>query len=345
MMHTCSTFYNIVPTACVSELTFTSSIQFQRAVSTFREIRVLRCDPYPVVMLDVYGSASLPTPTTRIHQLCLAGCRMTHAFSSVLCDMLCTHSAETLSRIDCSTRDRSWEVRTLPDWGYVGRLDTARILASCPLVTSINMGYNHIGPLDAMQVFREVGSHPSVTQLDMSVNHIGSYGIHGLANALRPTNTRVMHVNVYGNHIGPDGCRVLVDALQTNTSVTHLHIGCNGILPEGARCIYEVLSTNMTLTYLDMSCNRIGPDGGTSIARALQTNRSLTYLNISMNGITDAGATSIAEALRHNMTITHLYIGTNTMVTGQGALQLTMALEQSKTLVHLDMCTVPIRTQ
>jgi len=149
----------------------------------------------------------------------------------------------------------------------------------------------------------------SLTSLEIGYNEIGPEGGVAIAEALK-VNCSLTSLYLATNQLGPEGGVAVAKALRVNNSLTNLDLRNIGLGNRGATAIAEALKVNVSLTSINLRANDIGigigTDGGVIIAEALKVNRSLTSLYISSNNIGPEGGKAVAEALGVNYSLKKL---------------------------------------
>eukprot|EP00941_MAST-03F_sp_MAST-3F-sp1_P005694 g5694.t1 len=112
--------------------------------------------------------------------------------------------------------------------------------------------------------------------------------------------TTLEKLDLYANHMWPEGAVKFADGLKENVGLTHLQIRLNQIGDEGCVAIAEALKTNQSLKYLDLYGNGIGESGVIALASALRVNRTLQTLHLRGNQLGDTGAIALAKGISEN---------------------------------------------
>ncbi|MBC8103038.1 MAG: ribonuclease inhibitor [Cytophagales bacterium] len=135
--------------------------------------------------------------------------------------------------------------------------------------------------------------------------------------------------------LGPDGCRIVTEALTRNTRVRSLLLGTDGIGDSGADDVARLVAENPALEILYLGCNRISSAGTARLCEVLTTNRSVTGLWLKRNPIGPEGAAAVAAMLRTNRTLRTLDL-VNTQIGADGlAAILDALLHQNRTVERL----------
>ena len=158
-----------------------------------------------------------------------------------------------------------------------------------------------------------------------------------LANAIAK-NTTLKKLYIYNNNIGPEGIKLLADALKKNhTNILQgLYLYDNIIGDEGAKYIAKMLADNKTLQKIGLNDNNISDKGAQSLATSLLENTSLHTIDLGTNSIGDKGAQSIATSLVINTGIQEIYLDDN-KIGDRGAEKLADALEANHNIETLDL--------
>jgi hypothetical protein len=178
-------------------------------------------------------------------------------------------------------------------------------------------------------------SNTTLTSLNLGYNHIGDEGVPALATALM-INKTLTSLNLKGNQIGPAGAQALAAALMNNKTLTSFDLRSNQIRDEGAQALATAIQNNTALKNLNLEGNQIGPEGAEALATALQTNPTLTSLYLGYNHIGDEGVAALAIALENNIALTSLNLWNN-QVGASGLQALACALENNPTLTSINL--------
>lgn len=106
--------------------------------------------------------------------------------------------------------------------------------------------------------------------------------------------------------IGPEGTKLVTQALINNNIINSLMLGADGILNEGAFAVSNLIQHNQTIETVYLGCNLIDGKGANSLANALKVNKSVSGLWLKRNPIGDEGVESLAEMLKFNNQIKSL---------------------------------------
>ncbi|QDV19189.1 Leucine Rich repeats (2 copies) [Gimesia panareensis] len=100
--------------------------------------------------------------------------------------------------------------------------------------------------------------------------------------------------------VGPEGTRLVADAVKENAHTRHLLMGANGMGNAGAQALAELIRENESLQTIYLGCNRIDETGTAALAQAISDSPSIRALWLKRNPIGTAGARQIAEMLKRN---------------------------------------------
>ena len=158
-----------------------------------------------------------------------------------------------------------------------------------------------------------------------------------LANAIAK-NTTLKKLYIYNNNIGPEGIKLLADALKKNNMniLEGLYLYDNIIGDEGAKYIAKMLADNKTLQKIGLNDNNISDKGAQSLATSLLQNTTLHTIDLGTNSIGDKGAQSIATSLVINTGIQEIYLDDN-KIGDRGAEKIADALEANHNIETLDL--------
>ena len=170
-------------------------------------------------------------------------------------------------------------------------------------LTSLNFGYNGIGPVGANAVAAMVAVTGLLTSIKLRGNKLGGEGWGAIFAAICGNkDSKIISMDASSEDIGPAGVKLIAEALRTSVTgvLTSIDLSSNqlcGLNWEG-RGIYTTV-------------------GMTAIADALRVNGLLTSLDLSNNKLcgmanygggtyTAEGITVIADALRVNGSLTEV---------------------------------------
>ncbi|KAK1941537.1 Dynein heavy chain 6 [Phytophthora citrophthora] len=142
---------------------------------------------------------------------------------------------------------------------------------------------------------------------------------------------------------------------QLNTPLIRLCLSKNPLGPEGARLLGNALVTNNTLQFLELdACDLVGSayrpqhDGILALSKGIQSVRSrLHYINIASNALQPEGCRILLGAMSFHKTLTALDISDNMLSLfndKQGYLALSYLLQYSKQLCWLNIADNPLTT-
>jgi len=115
--------------------------------------------------------------------------------------------------------------------------------------------------------------------------------------ALASILSKLIVLDVAGNHLGGAGCAFLSDRLEESTLDT-LKLESNGIGDAGAKALCTALERCKTLQVLEIRRNSVTDEGAKLLAHALERNQTLRHLDLFDNSITDVGAGALLVAVR-----------------------------------------------
>ena len=145
-----------------------------------------------------------------------------------------------------------------------------------PILSRANFVDMRIGDVGAEDIAAslEHGPNTNVVLLDCGQNDISEKGFEVLLPAVGAS--RIRHLWLRGNYMGPQGAAVLADMLAQNETLVEISVGKNQVSSTGAADIASALTENNTLTALWMYSNEIGDDGAAAISDILSQNETLT---------------------------------------------------------------------
>ena len=191
--------------------------------------------------------------------------------------------------------------------GVVGASELATVLRQCPDLTCLNLRGCKIRELGATWLAEVLPECEALARLDLGENDIQNRGMRRIAVALKQASA-LTHLNLESNEISAHGIRKLTGRLHS------------------------------TLTHLNLCGNPIDGAGTYRLAEALEQCPALAYLNLENTELTLLGVDIVARELERYSVLAHLNLSNLGVHFGpQGALMLAAGLEQSPSLVHLDL--------
>ena len=153
-------------------------------------------------------------------------------------------------------------------------------------------------------------------------------------------------LDLRGNNIGAEGCKVLGAALRENGSVETLHLEENEIGSLGAAYVCHVLfgreSGSVALRNIFLDSNYIGDNGALAAATTLEKCGGIVQLSLRDNGIHAKCGSKIAAAALKSDSLTYLDLESN-FLTDEGALQFAIVIEKNAKLKYLNLANNGIR--
>jgi len=228
-------------------------------------------------------------------------------------------------------------------------------------LTKLHLSENGITARGAMDLAKVVASHPSLTSLDLWQNELGDDGASALAEAIggkdslipfaSPNVIKWGHLHVHAtsrNSNTPSSSSSssfpFFSSSSSSSILRHLELGANSITAVGAKKLAECVSVKATLLSLRIPDNNIGDEGVIYIAKALiSPTLSLTSLDIRNNGITSNGCSVLSVSLKTNSSacdsnvgLKHLDIRENA-IGAVGGWSMVEAVGSNNTLLSLRM--------
>ena len=155
-----------------------------------------------------------------------------------------------------------------------------------------------------------MGGCGSLTHLFLPANRVGDAGARALASSLLgpPPHASLRVLDLGSNRIGDDGAAGLQALLRlpapehTPVPLLELRLSENRIGPDGMRLIGDALRDNVQLSTLMLSGNPLGDEGGHALARALVSRKpgrpsALRRLYLGGTDLGDAGGLALLHAL------------------------------------------------
>jgi Ran GTPase-activating protein (RanGAP) involved in mRNA processing and transport len=228
-----------------------------------------------------------------------------------------------------------------------GSFKLMKVLSRSFNLVHIGLSNNDISPEGAASIFRSLLDNQSITSLDLSSqeglhrNRLAAQGCEPLA-VLFKANPVLVHLNLAGTAIGPEGLEYVSKGFKGNQSVLTLNLASNGLYGRTIEPFARaVLGTRLRL--LDLSSNRFAQQGAECIARMLQGGFEgscpLQHLDISKNEISFAGAARIFTALTRNSTLKSMNMEGNPLGSSSTSeLHTFLAENKALTVLNLSGC-------
>lgn len=240
----------------------------------------------------------------------------------------------------------------LEHWSYEVRGESLKTILGAlgqnTCLTILNLNSNNINhltnrkggnPKDASAIANLLAVNTCLTILNLDYNKIGPEGVKLIGEALKKNNnTRLEELTLYQNQIGDEGAEALATLLKEPSSLTVLDIGHNRMSDKGMTPIAKALKTNIQLEELHLYLNQIGNQGTTALAIAVENNPNtqLKVLDLGLNGIQAEGAKAIASMLSRNISLTHLDLFNNE-IGDKGTIVIANALKKNAHLEVLNL--------
>jgi Ran GTPase-activating protein (RanGAP) involved in mRNA processing and transport len=252
----------------------------------------------------------------------------------------------------------------------IGLTHVLQALARRPTLTKLRLHGCPLGHDEARQLGMALFNIPNLLSLGLTDRTLGSAELAELAPALYQ-NTSIKVLDISGNHLEDmESAETLRDILRSNKTITTIDLSDNwfGHTTGAVDCIAEGLGSNSTLMEIHLIYCALG-DGGVSIlAQTLGSrNTTLQKLTLKENSITSTGVGVFLDTMEHGCRITNLDLKGNGLIGNEGAsllarslgnnalpnltrlslsycgigdagiIALLSALEQNKSLLHLDL--------
>lgn len=181
-----------------------------------------------------------------------------------------------------------------------------------------------------------IAKNTTLKKLYLHHNNIGPEGIKLLTDALKKNNTALEALYLYGNNIGDKGAQYIADMLAVNNTIQVICLGNINISTKGAKHLADVLKGNNTLQKLYLTGNNIGADGAKYVADMIAVNKSLQEIGLSNNNIRFEGTKLLVDALKEKDTFRSFNL-TNNNIGDEGAGCIADMLDVHKTLKVIDL--------
>lgn len=172
-------------------------------------------------------------------------------------------------------------------------------------------------------------------RLDLCKQDVGPEGCRLVTDALRHQQ-HIRSLLLGTDAIGDIGAAAVAELVEHNQHLEIVYLGCNHITAAGAESLAAVLEHAQHVTGLWLKRNPIGDDGVRAIAAMLRKNRGLRTLDLVNTGVGKTGLASLIDALRENSTVRRLYLGGNDLDSDDAA-TVAELLGQSSSLEALSL--------
>jgi hypothetical protein len=207
----------------------------------------------------------------------------------------------------------------------------------------LDMSDNNLIDMESAETLRDIlRSNKTITTLDLSYNNFGrtTGAVECIADGLG-SNSTLMEIPLSRCALGNGGVSTLVrDLGSRNTTLQKLTLGNNSITYMGVGVLLETMEqSSQHITVLDLWHNPLGNKGATLLARYLGNNTlpNLTRLSLSVCNIGDDGFIALTSALEQNKSLLHLDLSYNNHGLSERAiLALAESLPDIKVLQRLD---------
>jgi Ran GTPase-activating protein (RanGAP) involved in mRNA processing and transport len=228
-----------------------------------------------------------------------------------------------------------------------GVAELAGVLHQHPSLQGLWLKRNPLGPAGAESLAAMLRHNRTLRILDLVNTDLGPEGMGSIVAALLAGASRVEHLFLCGNRLGPAEAPALAELLRRNTTLRSLYVSVNRLGDDGVAVLAESLRQNQTLRILSLSSNDLGPRGACVLASAVAENTGLRTLALGYepstailgergNHIGDDGAALLAEMLGSNRTMLRLHLERNG-ITRAGVRRLVDALDGNDRLLSLPL--------
>ncbi|XP_065187853.1 leucine-rich repeat-containing protein 34-like [Sycon ciliatum] len=199
--------------------------------------------------------------------------------------------------------------------GGDGGLRLAQMLQRTPSVTSVNVENTYLDMNGLQQVLIALQTNRTTEDINLGRPVLSSQGVgslpHHLGKMLK-SNVVLKELRLPWWSLCCSDMFTICQGLLVNQTLVHLDLVGNKIAPDGAEYLATYLSLNGALKALNLESNRIQDGGTLALARALTTGRSgLEWLNIKFNSIQPEGLKAMARAIRASCALRYVYVWGN----------------------------------
>jgi hypothetical protein len=206
----------------------------------------------------------------------------------------------------------------------------------------LDISGNNLNDMESTEILRDIlRSNKTITTLDLSTNRFGyTTGAVDCIAAGLGDNSTLLEIDLSWCALRDDGISILAQALGSrNTTLQKLALRANSITSTGIGVLLETMQQRSHITDLYLENNTLGNEGAMLLARSLGNNAlpSLTRLSFSYNDIGDDGFSELVSALEQNKSLLHLDLPSNYDVSERAFLALAESLPEIKVLQRVDL--------
>jgi hypothetical protein len=225
-----------------------------------------------------------------------------------------------------------------------GLAELAPALYQNTSIKVLDMSGNRLSDMESAGILRDIlRSNKTITTLDLSGNRFGQ--TIGAADCIAEglgSNSTLMETHLTYCALGNGGVSALArNLVSRNTTLHKLTLKYNFITSTGVGVLLETMEQrSQHITVLDLGHNSIRNEGATLLARSLQNNTLSNLTRLSLIGcrIGDDGFMALVSALEQNKSLLHLDLSYNLDVNERAFLALAESLPGIKMLQRIDLC-------
>jgi hypothetical protein len=231
----------------------------------------------------------------------------------------------------------------------VGLAELAPALYHNTSIKVLDISWNNLNNnMGSAEILRDIlRRNKTLTTLDLYGTCVGGTtgAIESIADGLG-SNSTLLKIVISSCALRDTGVSILAQTLSSrNTTLQKLTLKQNSMTSTGVGVLLETMEHNSShITDLDLDSNHIGNEGASLIARTLGSNSlpNLTRLSLSYCDIGDDGFSELVSALEQNKSLLHLDLGHGTQSFSERAfIALAESLPEIKVLQRVDFewCT------
>jgi Ran GTPase-activating protein (RanGAP) involved in mRNA processing and transport len=303
---------------------------------------VLLSDTSKITELDTHSLYGGPPMTGLTHVLKALGRRPTLTKLRLHGFPLGHDEARQLGMVLRNTPSLQTLVLTEITLGSVGLAELAPALYRNTSIKVLDMSDNYFNSMEAAELLREIlRRSKTITTLDLSGTHVGrtTGAVDCIADGLG-SNSTLLNIDLSSCDLGDGGVSTLARNIGSrNTTLQKLTLEFNSITSTGVGVLSETMQQNIHhITDLDLQRNPIQNEGASLFARALGNNAlpNLTRLSLSDCFIGDDGFIALISALEENKSLLHLDLCCDWSTSERTFLALAESLTEIKMLQRVD---------
>ncbi|RNF26721.1 uncharacterized protein Tco025E_01046 [Trypanosoma conorhini] len=181
-------------------------------------------------------------------------------------------------------------------------------------LVSVDLSWNHVGPLGTKCLLRSMQRNP-LCVYHLMANRIGDAGTTYLCEAMRRfAGKGITSLNLFRNDVRHRGCEAVGQLLENNEFLLDVSLHSNTLGLKGMQVFRQHFTAAPNrVRSLNIANCMLGDDGASEVAALIAANPpALERLNVASNGFSDDGGVVIVKALLKNTALIMVSCADNT---------------------------------